>query len=199
MPIVALTANVMHDDELKCREAGCEGFLTKPISTDRLLNTMAGLMPDKVSEDGAPIDQSVPAIDNDVRDPNMISISLDDIESQVQQVDPLNGEEISSTLPMDDADFRRIVEMFVGRLRERVPEMRQKLDSKEFAELADLAHWLKGAGGTAGFDMFTSPAADLQKAAEASDETKIQQLLEEIEEYNRRITLEIPEPSGQVS
>ncbi len=199
MPIVALTANVMHDDELKCREAGCEGFLTKPISTDRLLNTMAGLMPDKVSEDGAPIDQSMPAIDNDVRDPNMISISLDDIESQVQQVDPLNGEEISSTLPMDDADFRRIVEMFVGRLRERVPEMRQKLDSKEFAELADLAHWLKGAGGTAGFDMFTSPAADLQKAAEASDETKIQQLLEEIEEYNRRITLEIPEPSGQVS
>jgi PAS domain S-box-containing protein len=39
-PIIALTANVMHDDEVKCREAGCVGFLEKPIKMERLIETL---------------------------------------------------------------------------------------------------------------------------------------------------------------
>lgn len=31
IPIVALTSHAMRGDDLKAREAGCEGFLTKPL------------------------------------------------------------------------------------------------------------------------------------------------------------------------
>lgn len=36
IPIVALTANVMKADREKSLEAGCDGFIQKPINVDRL-------------------------------------------------------------------------------------------------------------------------------------------------------------------
>jgi two-component system cell cycle response regulator DivK len=36
VPIIALTANVMKEDIEKAREAGCSGFVGKPIDVDTL-------------------------------------------------------------------------------------------------------------------------------------------------------------------
>ena len=44
IPIVALTANAMRGDEEKCREAGCTGFLTKPVDLDEVLAYLAELL-----------------------------------------------------------------------------------------------------------------------------------------------------------
>jgi CheY-like chemotaxis protein len=40
-PIAALTANAFEDDRRACREAGMDGFLTKPIQRDALLALLA--------------------------------------------------------------------------------------------------------------------------------------------------------------
>jgi two-component system, cell cycle response regulator DivK len=36
VPIVALTANAMEKDEIQAREAGCDGFIRKPVDIDKL-------------------------------------------------------------------------------------------------------------------------------------------------------------------
>lgn len=41
IPVVALTAHAMSGDEDKIREAGCDGYLTKPVKKDKLLNELA--------------------------------------------------------------------------------------------------------------------------------------------------------------
>ena len=43
--------------------------------------------------------------------------------------------------------------------------MEEALANEDSAKLADLAHWLKGAGGTVGFDAFTEPAIGLEQLA----------------------------------
>jgi len=47
IPIVALTAFAMKGDEQKAFDAGCDGYITKPIDTRRFPAQVAGLLANK--------------------------------------------------------------------------------------------------------------------------------------------------------
>jgi CheY-like chemotaxis protein len=44
VPIVALTAYAMRGDDLRVSDAGCEGYITKPIDTRRLVTQVADFL-----------------------------------------------------------------------------------------------------------------------------------------------------------
>jgi CheY-like chemotaxis protein len=44
VPIVALTAYAMKGDEEKAREAGCDGYITKPVNTRQLPQEIARIL-----------------------------------------------------------------------------------------------------------------------------------------------------------
>ena len=43
LPIIAATANTFDDEETACREAGCEGYITKPLKFNKLFELMQSL------------------------------------------------------------------------------------------------------------------------------------------------------------
>jgi CheY-like chemotaxis protein len=47
-PIVALTADVLETGRRACREAGMDGFLTKPVEPTQLDDMFAAFFPDRV-------------------------------------------------------------------------------------------------------------------------------------------------------
>jgi len=49
IPIIALTAHAMPEDEKKAREAGCDDYDTKPVDLPRLLEKMEKLLGDGIS------------------------------------------------------------------------------------------------------------------------------------------------------
>ena len=44
IPIIALTSYAMQEDEKKATEAGCDGYMTKPIDTRSFLDTIKQLI-----------------------------------------------------------------------------------------------------------------------------------------------------------
>ena len=94
---------------------------------------------------------------------------------------------VRTSFPLDDADFVEIIAGFVGTLRTRVQDMQVAMDSGDLAALAGHAHWLKGGGGTMGFDDFTEPAGRLEAAAGAGDAAACRPLLATICSLTERV------------
>ncbi|HEX4123922.1 MAG TPA: ATP-binding protein [Tepidisphaeraceae bacterium] len=169
IPIVALTANAMKGEEEKCRAAGCTHYLAKPINVDLLLRTLAdivGELPPGAEPAPLPAAKKTPA--DSARKPAGVPI-------------------LESTLPIDDPDFLEVVQEFADRLHDQLGKMQAAWEHKELAELAALAHWLKGSGGTAGFPVFTDPAAKLEKLAKDQRLDEIAAALADVCDLGRRV------------
>ena len=88
---------------------------------------------------------------------------------------------LESSLPMDIPEFREIVVRFVESVPRMMEQMHQAWEGRDFAELRELAHKLKGTGGTVGFAEFTGPAAQLQNLAETEALAGIPAVLQELQ------------------
>jgi HPt (histidine-containing phosphotransfer) domain-containing protein len=94
---------------------------------------------------------------------------------------------------MEVPEFREIVEVFTNGLHETLATMRHSQTSMDYHAIGELAHRLKGTGGTVGFADFTEPSGKLQRAAEIHDDDTIEAMLSALEEIASR--LEIIEPA----
>lgn len=95
-------------------------------------------------------------------------------------------------LPLDIPEFREIVESFVDSIDETMRSLRTAQRMMDYAEVREIAHRLKGTGGTVGFSDFTEPSRKLQQAAEQRDDVTIDAMLCELEDISARIELASP-------
>ncbi|MBI1312107.1 response regulator [bacterium] len=169
-PVIALTAHAMAGDEEKCRNAGCTGFESKPINVDRLLKTVA-----TATGESAEAARLRPAESTRY--------------TSAAHVIAMCESPLHSTLPTEHQKFRVIVEKFVDRLSDQIESMETALARADCAGLAQLAHWLNGSGGTVGFDCFTEPARELERAARDHQLPAAEDVLKEIRNLQQRIEL----------
>lgn len=45
LPVIVVTANAIEEEKIKSEEAGCDGFITKPINIKQLTTTVSKLLP----------------------------------------------------------------------------------------------------------------------------------------------------------
>lgn len=178
-PIVALTANVLADDIKKCHEHGCTGFVAKPINMDLLLQTIAELLNIEVTEQ--------PITEPSTEGTEQTSRKQ---KQNLTTAPPAVGQELRSTLPMDEPEFVEIVVEFQNTLKIKLKEMRTAAESHDHTELAALAHWLKGAGGTCGFEEFYKPALQLENFAKSEQSSQYANTLNDLESLSQSIVIE---------
>jgi PAS domain S-box-containing protein len=174
LPIIALTANAMKGFERELAESGFSGFQTKPIDVDGLMRDLAQRLGGEVAE----ADTSAP-------------------EPQIEIVGQATGE-VATSLSATDAPpivsrlashpkLGRIVARFVEQLPDKLAQMDSAVTRADMQELASLAHWLKGAGGSVGFDDLYEPAKALELAAKADDRPAALQVMADLHGLDRCI------------
>ncbi len=166
IPIVALTAHAMVGFEKEILAAGCTGYLTKPIDIDKLFLTLSQYL----KAESKLVDKA---------------LSLPSAAAPV-------AHEAGDTAPIrsrlaDHPKLRHVAASFCVRLPGQIRLMETALAEKDFSNLSQLAHWLKGGGGSVGFDAFTEPAAQMEVAAKAGDGARCQAPLARIKNLSSRL------------
>jgi PAS domain S-box-containing protein len=169
IPIFALTAHAMKGIERETAEAGFSGHISKPVDIDGLLATLADTLGVESGE-GA--------------------------ETEPERADAALGS-AGSPIRSRLASHPRLgstIRKFVPRLAEKLEAMDESFQAEDYDELAMLAHWLKGSGGTVGFDAFSEPARALELLAKERKASEIETALQEIRDLYDRI--EVPEDTN---
>ena len=80
-----------------------------------------------------------------------------------------------------DPDLREIVEMFVEEMPDRTASLLDRANAADWEGLRRVAHQLKGAAGSYGFEPITCSAADLENAVrESRPEEKIRRMVTDL-------------------
>jgi two-component system sensor histidine kinase/response regulator len=165
IPIIALTAHAMLGDRKKCEESGCTGYVTKPVNMDELVRIVQAAARGKGAAASHSTESSALA-------------NLDFAQSAIQ-----------SSLPVDDPEIRELVAEFAATIPERIDSLERALETMDFNAIAGLAHALKGAGGTAGFQCLTDVSLRIEESAAQRHVQDIGGMLHELRSLHDRIVV----------
>jgi CheY-like chemotaxis protein len=184
-PVLALTANAMKGFEREIEAAGFSGYLTKPVDIDAMLAELAlhlegqrgGMGEVAALAHAEPLPAPVP---------NLASA-----------VAP--GGPVVSRLA-NHPRLHRVVRNFALQLPEKLQAMLDAQARGDLSQLSNLAHWLKGAGGTVGYDALFEPARDLEERALSSDIAGVATAIRQLQALALRIVIpRAPTPTSEQS
>jgi signal transduction histidine kinase/CheY-like chemotaxis protein len=182
MPILAFTAHALAGFEQEIADAGFDGFITKPIVIDALLATLGERLGGTRVEAAAAASAAATVLAGIAAASRAPSAPA----PTAAAADATEGRRVVSRLAAQPR-FASIVASFARRLPERLSALRAAADSGDLAQIAQIAHWLKGSAGSVGYDAFTAPARECELAAKGGDLESARVFLTQIESLAARL------------
>ena len=159
-PIVAVTANAMAGEDERCRAAGMDGYLAKPVSLDRLRATLAAWLPAERSPAPA---ATPPAGD---APGHAAEASPGDAGGQLAVLD---RSVLQAFYGDDVAAIADLHARFLDTARAARVEIGTALAARDASLAATIAHRLKGSALAIGAQATADAADRLERAGKAGD------------------------------
>lgn len=162
-PIIALTANALKGEREVCLRTGMDGYLSKPVSLEKLEDTL-----DRWLLDGHSAGSSECEGDEDVSDQSHDKTIID-----IEVLKELIG---------DDGE---IINSFIGEYKEVIvsghKELLAAINQQNMKEVKDIAHRLKSSARTMGSFRFADMCEILEKDAASQNHIDVDLVIEEAE------------------
>ena len=99
-------------------------------------------------------------------------------------MDPLRDELSQDAMLVHiESDFEPLLTKFMTNRKKEAVTMREALAQQDFDTVRKVAHGMKGAGGSYGFDRITEMAAAIEQSAKAQDSAAIESELGQLDFY----------------
>ncbi|MDO8906742.1 PAS domain-containing protein [Hydrogenophaga sp.] len=143
LPIIALTANALRDEEIRCRQAGMDAYLTKPVRLAQLKSAIdAWLRP-------TPTQSSM--------------VELNDVASGAMP--PVNLSVLADLLGDDAQVMQEVLTAFRASTRRSALAMEKAHEEGGVQAMSDVAHKLKSAARSIGAARLAQLCADIEENA----------------------------------
>jgi signal transduction histidine kinase/CheY-like chemotaxis protein len=149
VPIIAMTAHAMSGDREKCLQVGMDGYVSKPISPDVLLDEVGRVL-SQTSRSERPEADPEPTGISDTEPPFDLAAALQRVDGDVELLSEL-------------------AEIFVEDCPELIRKLGEAFDADDIEAVAATAHALKGSVGNFGARKSFEGAMNVVTAARTDD------------------------------
>ncbi len=176
-PIVALTAAAMEGDDKKCIEAGCDGYLSKPVVYSNLVETISKYLGKAVLPENGDLTNG--------SDNSKVS------ENCLRQTDAADNEEVIdwAKIVAGGLDEQIMKEVMPTYLKDNQEHLQGLISAVKTANVQDIklhAHTIKGAGRNMGAARLSEVAWQLEAMAARGDLSEAENILQKItHEFHR--------------
>jgi signal transduction histidine kinase/CheY-like chemotaxis protein/HPt (histidine-containing phosphotransfer) domain-containing protein len=154
-PIVAVTADALAGEEERCKAAGMDDYLAKPVGLDSLRHVLKRWVPDEPDKKNAPV------VETKAEKPAPAPAP-----SEVPAIDP---SVLDPWVENDDAARRSILRRFSETVSASSHDIEQAMACGDLATLQSAAHRLRSGALAVGARLLSNSAAALETAAKARD------------------------------
>lgn len=185
LPIIALTAGVLENEQHKCREAGMNDFVGKPFDFELIVSKIlkhvrVGSKSNKSNPAPKPADETVQSADSSPADAP--TIPAQQATGSAWDDFPLHEEKLAIELTAGSVDlYHRLCKLYDPQARDCQTQIHQAIKDNETKTLSEQLHIMKGSSSQVAATRISKMSAEMERLTHNGEIEKVTAMLGEFD------------------